>query len=1500
MFAQQGQYVTVADKELQISTIGSVGTIISDGVLLGGTPPNDLCAGAVVVDLEAGFPVTRLGDNTGATNDVGFGNAVYEAFTISECLDVTIAYCGTDPAFAGAWLTLFVGCPLTNLVYTAEDNVNPFLCGDGNFSILFPQLAPGTYYYGVQQGTGATGPYELTFSGVPCSATPPVNVDCSGAIVLTPNDTCEPLTVDASGANGAGTTVPTDCDGDSDDGVWFRFVATADEHTISVLPADIYDAVIEVRDGDCSAGSTINCTDVLGQGGEDIAELTGLTVGATYYVRVYDWLAGQAITPSFDICILGPASNCTADAGTLSGGGSLCLVDSSATLTATVNAAPVVPTGYQVVYVLTEGVDLVIIGAGADPEFVVDAAGDYTIHTLVYDTTTLDLGIIEFGVTTGTTVDSLLIQGGGAICGSLDVAGAAFSVAGPVAGTLSSDAHDCFDGAPINLSATPSGNIEVPPGYEVVYVLTEGAGLVILSAGSAPSFTVDGTGNYTIHTLVYDPLTLDLGIIDPGVTTGFDVNALLVQGGGSICASLDVTGAAYNVTLCCDAVSGTLTGGGEVCYEQAPVTLTAVANGDTVVPPGFAVIYVLTEGADLVIVGAGADPEFIVDALGDYTIHTLVYDSTTLDLGIIDFGVTVAGDVNALLVQGGGVICASLDLDGALFNVQLCCDADAGTLTAQPVDCFNGAAVTMTADPNGDVVVPPGFVVLYVLTQGPDQVIVNVSADPEFQVEETGSFTIHTLVYDSTTLDLDIIEIGTTTGAQVDSLLIQGGGTICSSLDLVGAVFNVVVCCDAAAGTLTAEAVDCFDGSPVTLFATPNGDAVVPAGFEVVYVLTEGAGLVIAASGADPEFVVSANGSYTIHTLVYDPATLDLGVIQVGVTTGFDVNALLIQGGGSICASLDVNGAAYDVEICCDAEAGTLGGGGEVCYEGVPVTLTATANGDEVVPTGFSVVYVLTQGPGLVIIDAGANPEFDVDALGDHTIHTLVYDSTTLDLGIIDLGVTTGFDVNALLVQGGGSICASLDVAGAAFNVVLCCDAEAGTITADANEVCLLNDEAFISATPDGNSVVPTGFVTAYVLTEGPDLLIVALSATPDFLVTTTGDYTIHTIVYDTLTLDVSIIEFGQTTGFEVDSLLIQGGGTICASLDVAGAMITVQGCNPVNDDCANATVLSVQLPANCPANATFGDNTYAIQDAVGPSCDPTTIVYYADVWYTFNSGSNTEVTINFNSLTMSDWVIAVYDACNGNELECEILPDLPIVLTTTENTDYTIRVHSNLEYGDPGEFNICLTGAFSTVDCEGGDVETEDGFTSITVCQDAVADVIGFETTSTSAENYAYVLTDENDMIVTLLSGNSLDFNSAALGTYHVWGISYNGILSGVVPDSLVSQITASGECLELSSNFVIVSVEFCTGMDGMLANGWSIFPNPGDGDFNVSYAGADGDVVLEVIDMGGRLVHTERLVMTRGERYRVALAGRVMPGMYMVQLSSAGERTSVRLIVQ
>ena len=551
---------------VQLAAQWTVGTVsISPGpwgpALGGGTPPNDNCADAVVVDLQPGVPATREGDNTGATNEFGYGNSVYEAFTITECMDVTVSYCGTVPAFGGAFTFLFRNCPLDNLVFIEDIYISSTACGDGNFTLTFPQLPPGTYYYGVLQYEEATGPYTITFSGTACTATPPVNDECPGAITLVPSPECNPFPANAFGATVSGGSLPpitcTNIPGDAADDIWFQFTATATDHTVIVTPSSRYYAVVEVRTGTCSASTTLACVDLAPEDwqAEQQVNATGLTIGETYYIRVYDWYAGLPATTTFDICVLGPSVlDCDADAGTLTPTNSeVCLVDGVATISATPNGDAVVPVGFEQVYVQTNGPGLVIENLAAQPSFSLSATGSYTIHTLVYDPVTLDLSLVVPGVTTGIDVNALLVQGGGDICGSLDVAGAAVQVVEcctAEAGTLTAvlDEVELVDGS-ATLGATPNGDAVVPAGFEVVHVLTEGVGLVIMDVGAAPEFTVSSAGSYTIHTLVYDPATLDLSIVEIGVTTGFDVNALLIQGGGEICGALDVAGAPVQVVL---------------------------------------------------------------------------------------------------------------------------------------------------------------------------------------------------------------------------------------------------------------------------------------------------------------------------------------------------------------------------------------------------------------------------------------------------------------------------------------------------------------------------------------------------------------------------------------------------------------------------------------------------------------------------------------------------------------------------------------------------------------------------------------------------------------------------------------------------------------------------------------------------------------------------------------------------------------------------------------
>ena len=580
-------------------------------------------------------------------------------------------------------------------------------------------------------------------------------------------------------------------------------------------------------------------------------------------------------------------------------------------ISATPDGNAILPEGFETIYVLTEGAGLVIIDVNGTPEFSVSGPADYTIHTLVYDPNTLDLSIVEFGVTTGFDVNGLLIQGGGDICASLDVAGAPVSidVEDPDSGTLTADASqvNVCQSDMATISATADGNENVPTGYEILYVLTEGPGLVIVDANETPEFTVE-PGEYTIHTLVYDPSSLDLSIIQFGVTTGFDVNSLLVQGGGDICASLDVAGAPITV-MSEDPQSGTLTLFGDspvvVCGEDM-ADIRAIPDGNENVPAGYEVIYVLTEGVELVITNVNASPEFTVPAPGEYTIHTLVYDPSTLDLSIINLGVTTGFDVNGLLAQGGGEICASLDVAGAPVIIETLALGDAGLIAEGSADdcLIPGQSVTRNATLTGQVI-PEGDSLVVILVDSNGN-IVDVNAEPEFTISIEGDYTLHPVVYSPTACDIYTL-----------TTVVEILDCDCVAINLEGQAVFVEECCEARAGGLGNGNIDgCSDpaaGLTATFTADPVG-LVVPPGYSVLYLLTDANSNVVLNTSMMSEFEISEAGNYTMHTLVYDPTTLDLSTLVIGVNPIIDYNMEINSQGA--CASIDLFGITLEVLMC--------------------------------------------------------------------------------------------------------------------------------------------------------------------------------------------------------------------------------------------------------------------------------------------------------------------------------------------------------------------------------------------------------------------------------------------------------------------------------------------------------------------------------------------------------------------------------------------------------
>lgn len=136
---------------------------------------------------------------------------------------------------------------------------------------------------------------------------PPSNDECANATSLTVNQNylCGSVTagtvLDATASGG-----PNFCNSSTkaNDDVWFKFVATATSHRIQLLnivgsQTDLFHMVYDGgAGGTCPTSETpIYCSD------PETSNQTGLTIGNTYFVRVFTNASAEGDNTTFDICI---------------------------------------------------------------------------------------------------------------------------------------------------------------------------------------------------------------------------------------------------------------------------------------------------------------------------------------------------------------------------------------------------------------------------------------------------------------------------------------------------------------------------------------------------------------------------------------------------------------------------------------------------------------------------------------------------------------------------------------------------------------------------------------------------------------------------------------------------------------------------------------------------------------------------------------------------------------------------------------------------------------------------------------------------------------------------------------------------------------------------------------------------------------------------------------------------------------------------------------------
>lgn len=156
-------------------------------------------------------------------------------------------------------------------------------------------------------------------------------------------------------------------------------------------------------------------------------------------------------------------------------------------------------------------------------------------------------------------------------------------------------------------------------------------------------------------------------------------------------------------------------------------------------------------------------------------------------------------------------------------------------------------------------------------------------------------------------------------------------------------------------------------------------------------------------------------------------------------------------------------------------------------------------------------------------------------------------------------------------------------------------------------------------------------------------------------------------------------------------------------------------------------------------------------------------------------------------------------------------------------------------------------------IETTGGTILTADGQSSVQTCPgDGNDDLIDFVATGGTGENNRLIVTDENNVIIGLPDGNTVNFEGAETGVCHAWNLTYYGDFTAEMGQDIFTAQLASS-CFSLSDTFVEVRREVPVGGTVLTTDGASeVETCPGDGIadvIDVVSSGASGGTLVYLI---------------------------------------------------
>lgn len=279
-------------------------------------PTNDDCSGAVSLIAAS----TSTCTNTAGSLDMSTVSTPTAGCATGTNYDVWYSFTATAVTHTISLSNVgsAITAPRIQLYSAACGSLTSISCATGT-SLTQAALTIGTNYY-VRVSNNTTDPSATSgsntgFNICVVSSTGVLNDNCAGATSITSSTSCNAIAGTLVGSTVTG--ISASCGSNTSADVWYSFVALTSYPTITMgnMGSDISGGprrgAIELFSGSCGSLTSLSCQ--IGNGTATITTTgvnggAGLTVGQTYYVRVFSNQAGAPASSTFTICVQDPSA----------------------------------------------------------------------------------------------------------------------------------------------------------------------------------------------------------------------------------------------------------------------------------------------------------------------------------------------------------------------------------------------------------------------------------------------------------------------------------------------------------------------------------------------------------------------------------------------------------------------------------------------------------------------------------------------------------------------------------------------------------------------------------------------------------------------------------------------------------------------------------------------------------------------------------------------------------------------------------------------------------------------------------------------------------------------------------------------------------------------------------------------------------------------------------------------------------------------------------------